>query len=51
MANPIQIDTVMDIYEIKCIEHYRSSEINVCAILMLGLEADVEADYTYDKQG
>ena len=37
--------------KLNALEYHRSSEINVCAtdaILMLGLEADVEADYTYD---
>ena len=36
---------------LNALEYHRDSEINVCAtdaILMLGLQKDVEADFTYD---
>ena len=37
--------------KLNALEYHRDSEINVCAtdaILMLGLQKDVEADFTYD---
>lgn len=37
--------------KLNALEYHRSSEINVCAtdaILMLGLESDIEEDLTYD---
>lgn len=37
--------------KLNAVEYHRSSEINVAAtdaVLLLGLEADVEADFTYD---
>ena len=37
--------------KLNAVEYHRSSEINVCAtdaILMLGLQKDVEKDFTYD---